>query len=234
MAGAARYDEIAEFYDDVVGDDLRDPVAVNLLELMPELRGLGVLDVACGQGRLSRELARRGAHVVAVDISGALLSRAEEVESDEPLGIRYLHADVTSPDTLVGETFDGVACHFGLSDIDDLGGAIATVSRVLGRGGWFVLSILHPCFPGWGDDAPSSWPTGRGYFAEGRWLADNSGFRGRVGSSHRTLSTYLNELVRHGLTVERVAEPRPVGEWLSAKPSEDLVPVYLVVRCRKG
>jgi hypothetical protein len=47
------------------------------------------------------------------------------------------------------------------------------------------------------------------------------------------LSTYLNHLVEHGLAIERVVEPRPDGEWVKAKPSDDLVPVFLVVRCRR-
>lgn len=217
----------------MVGDELRDPAAATLLELLPDLQGLRVLDLACGQGRLSRELARRGARVVGLDISTELLDKASSVKNAEPLGISYVQADATSSEALAGESFDGVACHFGLSDIDDLGAAIATVSRVLTQDGWFVFSILHPCFPGWGDDAPSSWPPGRGYFAEGWWLADNPGFRGKVGANHRTLSTYLNQLIEHGLAIEQAAEPPPVGEWLSAKRSEDLVPVFFVLRCRR-
>ena len=54
-------------------------------------------------------------------------------------------ADATSSDAHAGESFDGVVCHFGLSDVDDLGGAAATVARLLEPGGWFVFSILHPC-----------------------------------------------------------------------------------------
>jgi ubiquinone/menaquinone biosynthesis C-methylase UbiE len=229
----ARYDEIADLYDDAVGEDVADPVAMKLLGLVGDPRGLRILDLACGQGRVSRELARRGAPVVAADVSNALLEKARAVEESEPLGVKYVQADGTSPDALAGETFDGVVCHFGLSDIDDLGAALAMVARVLRPGGWFVLSILHPCFPGWGEDAPSSWPPRRGYYAEGWWLADNSGFRGKIGANHRTLSTYLNALVEHGLAVEHVAEPEPVGEWVDSEPGRDPVPVFLVVRCRR-
>jgi SAM-dependent methyltransferase len=230
----ARYDEIAEFYDERVGDDATDPVAGALFELAGDVQGKRVLDLACGQGRVSRELARRGASVVGADISGALLGRARAVEEREPLGVAYVHTDATSPEALADETFDGVACHFGLSDIDDLRAALDTVFRVLRPGGWFVFSILHPCFPGWGDDAPSSWAPGGGYYREGWWLADNPGFRGKVGANHRTLATYLNQLVEHGFALEGVAEPEPVGDWLEARPDGDLVPVYLVVRCRKA
>jgi SAM-dependent methyltransferase len=233
MAPVARYDEIADFYDRSVGDELDDPAATSLLAAIADVRGLCVLDLACGQGRVSRALARRGAKVVGVDISAALLAKARRAEEVEPLEIVYAETDVTSPHALDGHRFDGVACHFGLADIDVLEAALATVARVLKPRGWFVFSILHPCFPGWGDDAPSSWRPGSGYFTEGWWPARNSGFRGRVGSNHRMLSTYLNRLVEHGLTIEYVAEPAPSGEWLEAKASDDLVPVFLVVRCRK-
>lgn len=158
MKGApARYDEIAGFYDGVVGDAVDDPATGALLDLAGFARRLRLLDLACGQGRIARELARRGARVVGVDISEALLDKARAAENAEPLGISYLHADVTSPASLAGEIFDGVVCNFGLSDIDDLAAALATIARVLRTGGWFALSILHPCFPGWDADAPSSW-----------------------------------------------------------------------------
>lgn len=226
-----RYDEIADFYDEMVGDDVSDSVAAAVLELVGDPAGSRVLDLACGQGRLSRELARKGASVVGADLSQKLLDKARAAEAEEPLGVTYAHVDVTSPDALSGERFEGVVCHFGLSDIDDLEGTLTTVARVLEEQGWFVLSIVHPCFPGSGPDAPSSWPPGRGYHAEGWWLADNPGFRGKVGANHRTLSTYLNALLEHGLAVERVVEPEPEASWFEAKGGGEPVPLYLVVRC---
>jgi ubiquinone/menaquinone biosynthesis C-methylase UbiE len=220
----ARYDEIADFYDGKVGDDLSDSAALALLDLLGDVHGRRMLDLACGQGRVSRELARRGASVVAVDISERLLEKARALEANEPLGIEYRKVDATSPQDLASEEFDGAVCHFGLSDIDELGAALATVARALRADGFFVFSILHPCFPGWGEDAPSSWPPAQTYYSEGWWLADNPGFRGKVGTNHRTLSTYLNELFANGLAPERVEEPAH-GDWP--------VPTYLVVRCRR-
>jgi ubiquinone/menaquinone biosynthesis C-methylase UbiE len=233
-SNVSRYDEVAAFYNEFVGDDLDDSAALALLDLLPDLNGRHILDLACGHGRLSRELARRGARVVGVDISAVLLEQARVRESDEPLGITYFRADATSPRLLDDERFDLVTCHFGLADIDDLRGAVANVARLLVPGGLLVFSIVHPCFPGWGDDAPSSWPPGESYFTEKWWLAANSGIRGKVGSTHRMLSTYLNVLREHGLAVDRVLEPRPDAEWVRRKnPSDDLVPVFLVARCRR-
>ncbi len=234
MDRTARYDAIADFYDGVVGNDVSDPATSALLQLLGDVSGRRVLDLACGQGRVARELARGAATVVGADISQALLHRARAAEDDEPLGVTYLETDVTSAGALKGEVFDAVVCNFGLSDIDDLDAALTTVARVLPSGATFVFSILHPCFPGCGADAPSSWPPGGGYYQEGWWLASNPGFRGQVGANHRMLSTYLNLLLRHRLVIERLSEPEPGREWTDRRPAADPVPVYLVVRCRKA
>ena len=230
----SRYDRIADFYDGRVGDSVEDVGSAALLELAGDVRGLRVLDVACGQGRMSRELARRGGNVVGADVSRELLARARAREGEAALGVRYVLADVCAADALAGSRFDVAVALYALTDIDDLAGVLATVSRVLEPDGRFVFSILHPCFPGWDDDAPSSWPADGGYHAEGWWLAANTGFRGRVGSNHRTLSTYVNQLVAHGLRVDAMLEPWPGARWEARKPGAVPVAVHLVVRALAG
>lgn len=230
-----RYDAIADFYAAAVGDDVRDVGSAALLDLAGDVRGRRLADIACGQGRIARELARCGAEVIGVDVSHALLAKALAAERDDPLGVAYIEADVTAAGSLAGAAFEGIVCNYGLSDIDDLDGVLATVSRGLKPAGWFVFSILHPCFPGWDEDAPSSWPAeAGGYYQEGWWLAHNAGFRGKVGANHRMLSTYLNRLTEHGLQIERLAEPTPDAKWVARKPGAPAVPVHLVARCRKA
>jgi 2-polyprenyl-3-methyl-5-hydroxy-6-metoxy-1,4-benzoquinol methylase len=126
----ARYDAVADFYINGF-ESADDPASVALLDLLGPVTGLRILDVACGHGRITRELARRGADVVGIDISGNLISKARQTEQDEPLGIRYIHADVTAPHVLGGGEFEAVACNFGLSDIDDLDAAITAISGAL-------------------------------------------------------------------------------------------------------
>jgi SAM-dependent methyltransferase len=229
----ARWDAIADFYDGVTGDNL-DAATSALMALAGDVHGLVVLDLATGAGRAARALARGRAQVVGVDIAAALLERAVQREADEPLGIQYHHMSAAAGDLLDGQRFEGVTCNFGLSDIDDLDGALRLVERLLPAGGWFVFSMLHPCFPGWPSaGAPSSWPPGTGYFNEGLWFADNAGFRQTAGSNHRSISTYLNTLSRHSLLVEEMVEPRAPAEWLTGAPHADEVPVFLAARCRK-
>jgi SAM-dependent methyltransferase len=130
--------------------------------------------------------------------------------------------------------FDAVTCNFGLSDIDDLDGALACVGTMLRRGGCFVFSILHPCFPG-AADVSASWPPTARYYDQGRWRADAalSPLRHQVGANHRMVSTYLNAFRRHGLWLDELAEPAPEPQWTEKRPDASRVPVYLAGRCLK-
>ena len=57
----------------------RDRMRETLLSWLPEdLRGRRILDAGCGTGTLAVELARRGAHVVAIDLSPTLVELARE------------------------------------------------------------------------------------------------------------------------------------------------------------
>jgi SAM-dependent methyltransferase len=193
-----------------------------------------VLDLACGHGRVSRELARLGAQVTGVDLSAALLAKARAQEEATPLGIHYLHADAADAPELPA-AFDAVVCNFGLADIDDLDGTLATARRVLAPGGSFVFSILHPCFAGT-DVVAGTWPADGRYHDEGFWTPStaSSALRRRVGANHRTLSTYVNTLSRHGLSITAMTEPDPPAEWKTDDRREAArFPVFLVARCTK-
>jgi SAM-dependent methyltransferase len=229
----ARYDAVADFYASGWTDDADDPATAALLQLLGPVSGERVLDVACGHGRLSRLLARRGASVVGVDVSGALLERAAQALTTDPLDITYVHADASTVDNnVLGGPFSAAVCAFGLSDVDDLDGCLATVARALSPGGRFVFAILHPCFGGAGD-ASGSWPPAGAYADEGWWVADGaaSTLRRQVGANHRMLSTYVNTLRAHGFMIDRIEEPGPTAVWRERNPEAARMPLYLVARC---
>ena len=57
----------------------RDRMRATLMSWLPDdLSGRRVLDAGCGTGALAVEAARRGAHVVAIDLAGTLVSLAGE------------------------------------------------------------------------------------------------------------------------------------------------------------
>lgn len=180
--------------------------------LAENLSGSRVLELACGWGPLSRDLADRGAAVTAVELAIPLLERAQQIENTTLRGIVYVHGDASGLEWWDQQPFDGVVCNMALMDIDDLNGTLGTIRSVLRPGGWFSLSLLHPCFPGEqqpNGDALPSWPPDLGYGTEGWWTTKSTGVRGHVGAIHRTLSTYLNSVLAADLEFTRFTEPDP-------------------------
>jgi ubiquinone/menaquinone biosynthesis C-methylase UbiE len=239
----ALYDDIAEWYDQGVREGalrlVHGLILDNLLKLAGEVAGLRLCDLACGQGFVARALARRGAHVVGVDLSARLLALAERYEAEEPLGIAYLQDDAQALARLADASFDGVTCNLALMDIPDLTLALRATARILRPGGWLAFTITHPCF----FPPDGCWIERTGepprreigdYFAEGyARFEDAPGVRGKVGTHHRTLSTYLNGLVQSGLALERCLEPHATGAAADRLPRFRQLPIALAARCRK-
>lgn len=69
-----------------------------LSRLGEDLRGARVLDAGCGAGQMTAELARRGAEVVAVDISPSLVRIAEaRLPARLPGRVRFAAGDMLDP-----------------------------------------------------------------------------------------------------------------------------------------
>ena len=78
----------------------RDRMRAKMLAALPrDLNGVRVLDAGCGAGQMTHELARRGADVVAVDISPSLVRIAEErCPIPHKSRVTFASGDMLSPD----------------------------------------------------------------------------------------------------------------------------------------
>jgi hypothetical protein len=76
----------------------RDAMRATLLSWLPaDMRGLRLLDAGCGTGALSVEAAKRGASVVAIDVSRSLVQVARERAAGTPGEIRFEVGDMLDP-----------------------------------------------------------------------------------------------------------------------------------------
>ena len=92
------YDAIAEEYRDSKQLPFREHLeGYTLFQLLGDVRGKTVLDMACGEGYYTRLLKRAGAsEVTGVDISAEMIRLAEDQEAGQPLGCTYVRADVAA------------------------------------------------------------------------------------------------------------------------------------------
>lgn len=76
----------------------RDRMRALMLSRLPhDLRGVRVLDAGCGAGQMTAELAARGADVVAVDISPALVKiAADRLPAELAHRVRFASGDMTA------------------------------------------------------------------------------------------------------------------------------------------
>ena len=89
------YDPIAEQYKRSKLQRWRAHVdAFTLMQLVGDLAGKAVVDVACGEGFYARILRQRGAaKVTGLDLSPKMIELARNSEAREPLGIEYIVGD---------------------------------------------------------------------------------------------------------------------------------------------
>lgn len=115
--------------------------ALALLGIGP---GAPVLDLACGVGRHTRELARRGFAVTGVDRTAAYLQRAREQAQAEGLAINFVQEDMRRFVRL--EAFDAVLSlwtSFGYFDSDEENAQVLrNVHASLRPGGVFLLDLI--------------------------------------------------------------------------------------------
>ena len=114
--------------------------------LFPILDGLRpglVIDAACGTGRTSHQLARRGHRVLGFDISPGMLARARANVPEA----EFAQASYTSL-PVEAASADHVVCTLALSHLEDLGQFFAEAARVLKPGGHLVISDTRGHFIG--------------------------------------------------------------------------------------
>ncbi|MHB1430932.1 MAG: class I SAM-dependent methyltransferase [Streptosporangiaceae bacterium] len=224
LAGSELYDNPSFFarYQQMrqasagLNEDLEQPAMARLL---PDVRGLTVLDLGCGDGALARKLAQAGARrVLGVDASERMLALATSSPCPR---VTYLHADLEAlhrPPQSADLVVSSLALHY-VRGYRALAGRIASWLR---PGGHLVFSIEHPActapnpMTGWLATASgTAWPLD-GYADESartqRWLGAD------VVKYHRRTATIVDAILAAGLALTGLDEPAPDDAAVARRP----------------
>lgn len=100
------------------------------------------LDIGCGGGIITEDLAKFSDNVNGIDLSQASLNTAKQHAQEAGLSINYQHAAAESL-PFKDNTFDLLTCCDVLEHVDDLGLVITEINRVLKPGGTFVFDTIN-------------------------------------------------------------------------------------------
>jgi trans-aconitate methyltransferase len=110
-------------------------LAKDLVPLLAPKKGERILDIGCGTGHLTAEIAKSGAEVVGIDRSEEMIAEARKKYSE----LRFEVMDARKLE--FGEKFEGVFSNATLHWIKEPEQVIAGIARVLEQGGRFVAEF---------------------------------------------------------------------------------------------
>lgn len=137
-------------------------------------------------------------------------------------------------------SFDVVLSSLAFHYVKDFSELVKKISRWLAPKGAFVFSVEHPVFTSYGSQ---DW-----YYDENREIlhfpVDNYYYEGRreavflgekVIKYHRTLTTYIDTLLRNGLELKHLVEPQPPKHMLELPGMKDEMrrPMMLLISAEK-
>lgn len=155
-----------------------------------------VLDVGCGEGWLTRELAARNIHVTGIDVVPELVDDARRRGGGEFQVCSY--QELAAGKLNVG--VDVMVCNFSLLGKASTEAVLAAATRLLNRAGAVIVQTLHPRAACGGLPYRDGW-------REGSWTGFNCRFTDPAPWYFRTLESWASLFVEHGLRVLEVREP---------------------------
>jgi SAM-dependent methyltransferase len=178
--------------------------------LLGEVTGLRVLEVGCGSAPCSRWLTARGAHPVALDLSGAMLRHAAALGIATGLEVPLVQAGAEHL-PFADASFDAACSAFGaVPFVAEPERVMREVARVLRPGGRWVFAVNHPMRWMFSDDpGPAGLTVQQSYFDRTPYVEVDAAGRATYVEHHRTLGDRVRDVVAAGLVLDDLVEP----EW---------------------
>lgn len=142
------YNNLALVYDKLMEDVDYEAWGNYLDQMITEYGapGKAVIDLGCGTGSISLELAQRGYNVIGIDYSAEMLTQAEQKFRENHISVPLFHQDIRElvldkPVDVVISTFDTLNY---ILDQNDIFKVFKKVFEVLRKDGLFIFDINTP------------------------------------------------------------------------------------------
>jgi 2-polyprenyl-6-hydroxyphenyl methylase / 3-demethylubiquinone-9 3-methyltransferase len=121
-----------------------NPLRLDWIDALAGLSGKQVLDIGCGGGILSDSMARRGAHVLGVDLAAKPLKVAQlhALEASTP-NVEYREVAAEALAAQSPASFDIVTCMEMLEHVPDPASIVSACATLVKPGGWVFFSTIN-------------------------------------------------------------------------------------------
>lgn len=244
----ATYDAFAREYSMSMGEEgdyfHKTQIDPYVYKIIGDPKGKSIYDLGCGNGYMSRILAKKGAKVASSDNSKELIEIAKH--ASEGMKIEYQVHDALKFDLYKENQFDAVVLNMVVQYIDDLDTLFEGISRVLKKGGVVAFSMPHFLRP---MSPYSDWEVGElnnkkvlynkitGYLStEPRHTTSIYDDKTKITLYNHPLSEIAGAIAKAGLNITHIYEPESKG--FAKSYSEELqkshhIPTFMIMGLKK-
>jgi len=121
-----------------------NPLRLDWINSVVPLAGKRVADIGCGGGILADSMARKGAHVVGIDLAGKAIKVAmlHALEAGTP-NVEYREMSAEALAAEQPAAFDVVSCMEMLEHVPDPASVVRACAALAKPGGWVFFSTLN-------------------------------------------------------------------------------------------
>jgi len=120
-----------------------NPLRLDYIDGIANLRGTKVLDVGCGGGLLSEAMAARGAKVTGIDMGDKPLKVAQLHLLESKLDVEYRKVEVEQLAREQPRRYDVVTCMEMLEHVPDPASTVKACAELITPGGWCFFSTIN-------------------------------------------------------------------------------------------
>lgn len=239
------WDKVAEQYFGTTCLPDYGPLAPNEQELhfFKDVKSKKVLEIGCGSGHSLLYLANKGADELwGLDLSTSQIEAAQDLllEKNKFKANLFISPMEQNPG-IPEDYFDMVYSIYALGWTTNLSKTLSNVFTYLKPGGKFIFSWEHPLHNRLLHE-DGKFIFAYSYHSEGEIPQELwRGIPAVMITHQRKMSTFINELINAGFTIEKMIEEsrilpndrlEKVGRWYSPERA-DLVPATLIIKCSK-
>ncbi len=214
------WDKLSEYYQSSTGISLTDihyaPYSPGEkdLKVIGDVRGLDVIELGCGGGQIAIVLSKmRAKSVTALDISEQQLIHAQKLANRENVSITFQQGDMEDLSAFQEESFDLVISIHAISYVRDVQRVFTEIGRILRKNGRVVICTIHPLqYVLWEALEEDSLTKIQSYFSNESsswdWIDNTKTPIATFTDRAHRYEEFVNSLIKNGMKLERVIEPR--------------------------